>query len=185
MIVDNPSPLGENWIKDDNGVYLWNPEPQEGERITWSGSFVQDGNYKFAEGTGVVKWYNKNGEIVQTDESTFKHGQRHGKFKHTFKSGNVEYINWENGKVDAAEVYVGSYSDGTSVYLLTNTVLIRNYRPYSFNCRVRAGYDLLSYNFYPVNGSPYYRNSEGYEGYVNGGASPVALNIYRYVVNNY
>lgn len=88
-------------------------------------------------------------------------------------------------KVDAAEVYVGSYSDGTSVYLLTNTVLIRNYRPYSFNCRVRAGYDLLSYNFYPVNGSPYYRNSEGYEGYVNGGASPVASNIYRYVVNNY
>lgn len=97
-IVDNPSPLGENWIKDDNGVYLWNPEPQEGERITWSGGFVQDGNYKFAEGTGVVKWYNKNGEIVQTDEGTLKHGQRHGKFKHTFKSGNVEYINWENGK---------------------------------------------------------------------------------------
>ena len=56
-------------------------------------------------------------------------------------------------KANAAEIYVGSYSDDTSVYLLTNTVFIRSYRPYSFNCKVRAGYDLLSYNFYPVNGS--------------------------------
>lgn len=88
-------------------------------------------------------------------------------------------------KVEAAEVYVGSYSDGTAVYLLTHTVNIRSYRPYSFTCTVRAGYDRLSYSFYPYNGSPYYRNSEGYEGYVNGGASPVASNIYRYVVNNY
>ena len=90
--------LGENWIKDSKGVYLWNPEPQEGESITWSGSFVQDGNYKYAEGNGIVKWYNKNGEVVQVDEGNFKHGQRHGKFRHTFKSGNVEFINWDNGK---------------------------------------------------------------------------------------
>lgn len=90
-----------------------------------------------------------------------------------------------NNQVEAREVYVGNYSDGSAVYLLTETVVIRNYRPYSFNCRVRAGYDYLNYNFFPVNGSPYYRNSEGYEGYVNGGQSPVASNIYRYVVNNY
>ena len=84
-----------------------------------------------------------------------------------------------------AEVYVGGYSDGSSVYLLTNTVNIQSYNPYRFTCRVRAGYDYLNYSFYPYNGSPYYRNSEGYEGYVNGGQSPVASNIYRYVVNNY
>ena len=88
-------------------------------------------------------------------------------------------------QAEAGEVYVGSYSDGSSVYLLTHTVSIRSYSPYSFTCRVRAGYDYLNYNFYPRNGSPYYRNSEGYEGYVNGGASPVASNIYRYVVNNW
>ena len=88
-------------------------------------------------------------------------------------------------KAEAGEVYMGSYSDGSSVYLLTHTVRIRSYSPYSFTCTVRAGYDHLNYSFYPYNGSPYYRNSEGYEGYVNGGASPVASNIYRYVVNNY
>ena len=86
---------------------------------------------------------------------------------------------------EAGEVYVGSYSDGTSVYLLTHTVSIRSYRPYSFTCRVRAGYDYLNYSFNRYNGSPYYNNSEGYSGYVNGGASPVAASIYRYVVNNY
>ena len=88
------------------------------------------------------------------------------------------------GEVKAeAEVYVGSYSDGTPVYLQSVNIESRN--PYRFSCRVRAGYDRLNYYFYPYNGSPYYRNNEGYEGYVFGGSSPVAANIYRYVVANY
>lgn len=88
-------------------------------------------------------------------------------------------------KVEAREHYVGNYSDGTAVYLLTHTIRIQSYRPYRFSCSVRVWRDYLDYHFYPYNGSPYYRNSEGYEGYVNGGQSPVASNIYRYVVNNY
>lgn len=91
----------------------------------------------------------------------------------------------QTSTAQAEEVYVGSYSDGTSVYLLTETVNISSYRPYRFTCTVRTGSDYLEYSFYPSNGSPYYRNSEGYEGYVNGGASPVASNIYRYVINNF
>lgn len=90
-----------------------------------------------------------------------------------------------NSQVDAAEVYVGNYSDGSAVYLLTHTIGIESYNPYRFHCQVRAGYDYLGYSFYPYNGSPYYRNSEGYSGYVFGGQSPVAANIYRYVVNHY
>ena len=95
------------------------------------------------------------------------------------------FINASNNQVEAAEYYVGSYSDGTSVYLLTHTVNISSYSPYSFTCKVRAGWDHLSYSFFPRNGSPYYKNSEGYEGFVHGGQSPVAANIYRYVVNNW
>ena len=94
-------------------------------------------------------------------------------------------VGGQSSKAEAGEYYVGNYSDGTAVYLLTHTVNIRSYSPYSFTCTVRAGRDYLNYSFYPVNGSPYYRNSEGYEGYANGGSSPVASNIYRYVVNNY
>ena len=88
-------------------------------------------------------------------------------------------------KAEAGEYYVGNYSDGTAVYLQTHRVRIRSYNPYSFECVVRAGGDYLGYAFFPNNGSPYYRNSEGYEGFVFGGQSPVAANIYRYVVNNY
>lgn len=88
-------------------------------------------------------------------------------------------------KAEAGEVYMGNYSDGSPVYLITQTVRIQSYSPYRFTCRVRAGYDYLNYSFYPNNGSPYYRNSEGYSGYVFGGESPVAANIYRYVTSNY
>lgn len=89
-------PKGIHWIKDNNNVYLWNPQPQDGETITWSGNFVQDGNYRYANGDGVVMWY-LNGEFEQKDEGTFIHGQRDGQFKHTFPSGRVDYSNWDNG----------------------------------------------------------------------------------------
>ena len=57
---------------------------------------MQDGNYKYANGAGVVTWY-LNGEFEQQDEGNFKHGQRDGKFKHTFPSGRIFYSNWHNG----------------------------------------------------------------------------------------
>ena len=71
----------------------------------------------------------------------------------------------------AEEVYVGNYDDGSNVYLLTHTIVIKRVRPYSFNCR--------------RNGSPYYKNSEGYEGFANPEQSPVAWNIYKYIVNHW
>ena len=89
-------PTGKNWIKDANDVYLWNPEPQDGESITWNGGFVQDGNYKFADGSGTLTWY-RDGEITQVDEGNFQHGQRQGRFSHKFPSGRVVYSNWNNG----------------------------------------------------------------------------------------
>ena len=90
-----------------------------------------------------------------------------------------------NNQAEAREVYVGSYSDGSRVFLLSETVVIKSYSPLRFNCRIRAGYDYLNYQFYPYNGSPYYRNNEGYSGYVFQGNSPVAASIYRFVRDNY
>lgn len=90
-----------------------------------------------------------------------------------------------SSQANAAEIYMGNYSDGTAVYFLPQSLGIESYSPLRFYCTVRAGRDYLNYNFYPYNGSPYYRNSEGYSGYVFGGASPVAANIYRHVLNNY
>ncbi|BAL82429.1 hypothetical protein SELR_07210 [Selenomonas ruminantium subsp. lactilytica TAM6421] len=86
---------------------------------------------------------------------------------------------------EAAHVYVGTYSDGTDAYLVTESVYVKSRSPYTFNCTIVYSGVSLHYSFYPVNGSPYYRNSEGYEGYVFGGQSPVASNIYQYVVNHW
>ena len=90
-----------------------------------------------------------------------------------------------NSQAEAGEVYVGSYSDGTSVYLIESSIWITNYNPHEFSCKVRAGRDYLDYTFYVSGGSAYYRNSEGYSGSVYGGNSPVAAAIYRYVQQGY
>lgn len=94
-------------------------------------------------------------------------------------------VGGQASSTEAAEIYVGNYSDGTAVYFLPQSLGIESYNPWRFYCTVRAGRDYLNYSFYPYNGSPYYRNSEGYSGYVFGGQSPVAASIYRYVISNY
>ena len=96
MTDSKPQDLGYHWISDANDVYLWNPEPQDGESIHWSGGYVRDGNHKFADGIGVVTWY-RGGQVIQVDEGTFIRGRHHGQFKHTFKSGRVDYSNWDHG----------------------------------------------------------------------------------------
>ena len=90
--------LNEHWIKDaDTDIYLQNPEPKDGESISWSGGFVQDGKYKFADGNGVVTWY-RGGQVIQVDEGTFARGLHNGQFKHTFPSGRTVYSNWNHGE---------------------------------------------------------------------------------------
>ena len=90
-------------------------------------------------------------------------------------------------QVEAAgygEVYVGSYSDGTEVYLMTNTIQKRDWaHAGGYSCRVRAGRDYLDYEFWTGGGYSAwkYRNSEGYEGKVYDGSSPVAAAILDYI----
>lgn len=85
------------WIADYRGVMLWNPQPTDGETIEWSGGYVQEGNYRYAEGRGTVIW-KRYGRVVQIDEGGFSRGRHHGSFKHTFyPSGRVEYSYWNHG----------------------------------------------------------------------------------------
>lgn len=83
-----------------------------------------------------------------------------------------------NSQVEAREVFMGYYSDGTPVYYLTDSL---GGDPDTFYCRVRAGRDYLDYDFCFKNGKPYYTNSEGYRGYVFGGQSPIAAAIWNYI----
>ena len=98
-------------------------------------------------------------------------------FAATLLALTLIFVGVQTNTAEAREVYMGSYSDGSAVYLLTET--ISRYSG-TITCTVRAGRDYLDYTFFYRNGSPYYRNSEGYQGYVYGGASPVAAAIYNY-----
>mgnify|MGYP003571385969 CR=1 FL=1 len=91
-------------------------------------------------------------------------------------------------QVEAAgygEVYVGSYSDGTSIYLLTDSVQKEVWAHTSgYSCKVRAGRDHLDYTFWLDAGNYRtwrYENSEGYSGNVYDGSSPVAAAILNYI----
>ena len=88
----------------------------------------------------------------------------------------------QSNQAEAYEQYVGSYSDGTAVYILTETIernepgsRLRN-TSYSCTCTVKAGNDYLDYWFEGTD----YGNSEGYRGNINDGRSPIAKAIYNY-----
>ncbi len=89
-------------------------------------------------------------------------------------------------QAEAREVYVGNYSDGSSVYLLTETVKRQVWaHAGGFTCTVRAGRDYLDYTFWGDDRRGYqYENSEGYKGWLYNGSSPVADAIFTYVRRN-
>ena len=89
----------------------------------------------------------------------------------------------EGSQAEAREVYVGRYSDGTAVYLLTDTIVgFPQSSRIAFTCKVRAGRDYLEYTFFDRDryGRVEYRNSEGYSGHIDDGYSPVARAIWNY-----
>lgn len=96
--IRKSNPLGYGWIQDKNtGAFMENPSPVEGETVSWSGSTVWSGDYKFVHGYGTTTW-TRYGKIIQIDEGTFIYGRRNGEFKHQyFPSGRIEYSNWSNG----------------------------------------------------------------------------------------
>jgi len=56
------------------------------------------------------------------------------------------FVGAQDNTAEAREVFMGYYSDGSAVYLLTETIeeSPRN-TSYAFVCTVRAGYDYLEY----------------------------------------
>ncbi|MBO4853238.1 MAG: hypothetical protein J5477_06380 [Schwartzia sp.] len=95
--VSNNTSLDEHWFTDiKQGVLIWNPNPESGESVEWTGGFIQDGTYKYADGHGEAKWY-LNGSFEQLDEGNYEHGKRHGRFKQEFSDGRVVYSEWQHG----------------------------------------------------------------------------------------
>jgi hypothetical protein len=105
-----------NWIADPKtGCVVWDPSPEPGETVSWSGPCV---NGK-AQGKGVLQWYVngkphdrvegeyrggiKNGYAViafvsgSRFQGTFKDGKAHGEGTRTEKDGQVYSGTWTNG----------------------------------------------------------------------------------------
>lgn len=96
-VSEKAQPLDEHWFPDiRQGVLIWNPNPEEGESVEWNGQFLADGQYKYANGFGVAKWY-LNGNFEQLDEGNYEHGKRHGRFKQEFSDGRIVYSEWQHG----------------------------------------------------------------------------------------
>ena len=160
-IKSQPIPLGKNWIKDINGVYLWNPQPTEGESITWTGGYIQDGDYRYADGTGITTWY-LNGQVIQVDEGTFRHGQRHGRFTHKFSGGRIEYSNWDNG------LEIEEPTPKISDVDIAKQTFIKYHRAIT-NKNYREAYNILSYSQQQRMGS--------FENYVSGFANTISSEV--------
>ncbi|MBR6012634.1 MAG: hypothetical protein IK062_02485 [Selenomonadaceae bacterium] len=86
-----------------------------------------------------------------------------------------------NCQAEASEVYVGTYSDGNPVYVLTETVGMYPAGAGLYYCTVRAGNAYLKYEFWAESAVWKYKNSEGYHGFVYDGSSPIAANILNYI----
>lgn len=92
-----------HWIRDSNsGALIWNPEPQEGESVRWSGKTLREGNNLYAQGFGKLEW-SMDGKIFETAEGTLERGKQNGRFTHTNANGEKFYTRWEDGEPVAVE----------------------------------------------------------------------------------
>lgn len=85
--------LKESIADQNTGCKVWNPNPQPNETVTWTGACL-DG---FADGMGVLTWYNGTKQQVQRYEGAFVNKEMNGRGIYT----------WGNG-----DRYEGEFKDG-------------------------------------------------------------------------
>jgi hypothetical protein len=130
-----PAARAGEWIADAAGCRVWNPHPQGGEAIRWSGACVNG----FAHGPGTAKWL-RNGAAYETDEGEWREGRQVGQGTQTWVTGSYDggllgsepdgrgkltlqgaryEGSFRNGKpngpgtlTNGSDVYEGSWSDG-------------------------------------------------------------------------
>jgi hypothetical protein len=110
------APNRPGWSVDARGgCWLWNPNPQPGESVTWSGACDAIGR---ATGAGVVEW--RLGDKIDRGEGEFREGKRHGHAAFTFANGNRYVGEFRDDKFDGRGVltfaggarYEGEWREG-------------------------------------------------------------------------
>ena len=103
-------------------------------------------------------------------------------------------VGGQSNQAEAADYYVGTYKDGNDAYLMTETIRHTEAAPggaYSgtYDCRVKAvkgsSVTYIDYHFYIGDDGWYYRNSQGFGGYMSEGVTPIANRIFDYMVKHH
>jgi len=108
-----PAALAGEWIADAAGCRIWNPHPQGGESIRWSGTCVSG----LAQGSGTLQWL-RNNVPYETDEGEWREGRQVGHGTQVWPTGSYdgELIDGEpdgRGKLILQGVrYEGSFRNG-------------------------------------------------------------------------
>ena len=101
----------------------------------------------------------------------------------------IVFVVAPNNSAEARDVYIGSYSDGDAVYLMTETVQKLRVGGGGYTCTVKVGSgSRLTYIDYVIAFSHPdwgYRNSEGYRGNCYDGSSPIAAKLCDYLQRNF
>jgi len=74
------------WVADaKSGCKVWNPNPQLGETVAWTGSCASGR----AEGPGTVRW-SKDSALSETDEGEWSDGRQINKGTQSWSTGHYE-----------------------------------------------------------------------------------------------
>ena len=99
------------------------------------------------------------------------------------------FVVGQSNYAEARDVYIGSYSDGDAVYLMTKTVGKIRASAGCYKCTVKVGQGnriaYINYDFFGESDGWYYKNSEGYRGQVYDGSSPIAAKLCDYLRRNF
>ena len=92
-------------LSNQPGCYLWNPNLQENETVSWSGDCVSG----LASGSGTRKWVSEGG--VSEDTGLLRNGKAHGHWVLRFANGTVSKGSFVDGKANG--LFVIHAADGT------------------------------------------------------------------------
>lgn len=101
LTVGTGATTGE-WIDDiESGCAVWNPVPQPGETVKWTGDCEGDR----ALGHGVLRWW-QNGIETQTAEGYFRSGKLEGLGNWSWASGHQYQGSFSAGKFEGKGVFI-------------------------------------------------------------------------------
>ena len=101
------------WMELANqpGCYLWNPNLQVDETVTWTGECIEG----LAQGTGTRKWVYDSGKKTSEGAGQLRSGKEHGQWVGRKKDGSVEDKFYVEGEIVGSNAETGVMEEGLLV----------------------------------------------------------------------